>query len=275
MLILAALMASMVGAQRRFRRPLLAGVALALAASAVTWVVAQTVLGSLARYGEKLEAIVSLVAIGVLLLILNWFYHRVYWQENLQACTGARSGSWRGAALALVRPGARARRARLLERLPRGVRDRALPAGADARGGRRRPCCRASRSASRGGSRSARSSIALERKLPHKKMLIATGLLITWVLVVLVGTTVQTMQAVGWLPVTPIEGLELPYWTGAWLGVLPDLGGPPAPGRRRSSSCSAATSRRRRSARADARGSCLPRSPRSLRFPRSLGPLRP
>ena len=83
-LILAALMASMVGPQRRYRRPLLFGVVLALGASVVTWVVAQTVLGSLARYGEKLEAVVSLVAIGVLLLILNWFYHRVYWQENLQ-----------------------------------------------------------------------------------------------------------------------------------------------------------------------------------------------
>ena len=64
--------------------PLLGGVGFALVASVVTWVVAQTVLGSLAGWGEKLEAVVSLVAIGVLLLILNWFYHRVYWQENLQ-----------------------------------------------------------------------------------------------------------------------------------------------------------------------------------------------
>ena len=63
--------------------------------------------------------------------------------------------------------------------------------------------------------------VALERKLPHKKMLIATGLMITWVLVVLVGQTVQTMQKVGWVPVTPVEGLELPYWSGVWLGVYP------------------------------------------------------
>jgi high-affinity iron transporter len=76
-LILAALMASMVGPQRRYRRPLLVGVGGAVLASVATWTVAQTVLGSLARYGERLEAIVSLAAIGVLLLILNWFYHRV------------------------------------------------------------------------------------------------------------------------------------------------------------------------------------------------------
>ena len=45
--------------------------------------------------------------------------------------------------------------------------------------------------------------------------------MITWVLVVLVGQTVQVMQKVGWIPVTPIEGLELPYWSGVWLGLYP------------------------------------------------------
>ena len=52
-LILAALMASLVGGQRRFRRPLLVGVGFALVASVVTWVVAQTVLGSLRRLGRE------------------------------------------------------------------------------------------------------------------------------------------------------------------------------------------------------------------------------
>ena len=101
-LILAALMASLVGGQRHFRRPMFAGVALALVASAVTWVIAQTVLTSLAVYGEKLEAIVSLVAIGVLLLILNWFYHRVYWQENLQGLHQKKRRVLAGAGLSLA-----------------------------------------------------------------------------------------------------------------------------------------------------------------------------
>jgi hypothetical protein len=63
--------------------------------------------------------------------------------------------------------------------------------------------------------------VALERRLPHKKMLVATGLMITWVLIVLVGQTVQTLQKVGWVGVTPVEGLELPYWAGVWLGLYP------------------------------------------------------
>jgi high-affinity iron transporter len=86
-LILAALMAGMTGSQARLRRPLLAGAAAAFVASMITWAIAQTVLGSLSRYGEKLEALVSLIAVGVL-LILNWFYHRVYWSEHLAGLHG-------------------------------------------------------------------------------------------------------------------------------------------------------------------------------------------
>jgi high-affinity iron transporter len=220
-LILAALMASMVGAQRRYRRPLLGGVVLALAASVITWIVAQTVLGSLARYGERLEAIVSVVAIGVLLLILNWFYHRVYWQEHLAELHGRKKNILRGAGLSLAA-------AQVVGLVALGftsvyregfetvlfLQALTLEAGAW--------------TVLQGVAVGFAAVVgvfflvvALERKLPHRKMLIATGLMITWVLVVLVGQTVQTLQKVGWVPVTPIEGLELPYWVGLWLGVYP------------------------------------------------------
>jgi high-affinity iron transporter len=220
-LILAALMASMVGAQRHFRRPLLGGVVLALGASVVTWIVAQTVLGSLARYGERLEAIVSLVAIGVLLLILNWFYHRVYWQEHLAGLHGRKKTIVRGAGATL----AGAQVAGLV----------ALGFTSVYREGFETVLFLQALTLEAGAWTVLEGVvlgfaavvgvfflvIALERKLPHKKMLIATGLMITWVLVVLVGQTVQTMQKVGWVPVTPVEGLELPYWAGLWLGIYP------------------------------------------------------
>ena len=104
-------------------------------------------------------------------------------------------------------------------------------------------------------------TIRLQRKLPHKKMLMATGLLILWVLVVMVGTTVQTLQVVGWVPVTPVEGLRLPYWAGSGSGSS-------RPGRacwprgRRSSSCSAATSSPSSSASAVAAPSSTRQAPR-------------
>jgi high-affinity iron transporter len=220
-LILAALMASMVGAQRRYRRPLLAGVGLALGASAVTWVVAQTVLGSLARYGERLEAIVSLVAIAVLLVILNWFYHRVYWQEHLAGLHGRKRSIVRGAGLSLAAAQVAGLVALGFTSVYREgfetvlfLQALTLEAGA--------------LTVLQGVALGFAAVlgvfalvVALERKLPHKKMLIATGLMITWVLVVLVGQTVQTLQKVGWVPVTPIDGLELPYWPGLWLGLYP------------------------------------------------------
>jgi high-affinity iron transporter len=68
-------------------------------------------------------------------------------------------------------------------------------------------------------------TVVLERKLPHRRMLVATGVLILAVLVVMVGTTTQTLQVVGWVPVHPIEGVRLPYWVGAWLGVFPTWDG--------------------------------------------------
>ena len=66
------------------------------------------------------------------------------------------------------------------------------------------------------------ATFKLERKLPYKKMLIVTGVLLTAVLAIMVGKTVRTMQGVGWLPITPVD-IELPYWTGIWLGVFPTV----------------------------------------------------
>jgi high-affinity iron transporter len=216
-LILAALMASMVGVQRRYRRPLLVGVAGALGASAVTWVIAQTVLGSLGRYGERLEAVVSLLAIGVLLLVLNWFYHRVYWQQNLQTLHVRKRRVLAGTAVAqlagLVALGFTSVYREGFETVL-FLQALTLEAGA--------------LTVLQGVALGFAGAVAvffvvvgLQRKLPHKKMLAATGLLITWVLIVMLGTTVQTLQKVGWLAVSPIQGLELPYWAGLWLGLYP------------------------------------------------------
>ena len=60
----------------------------------------------------------------------------------------------------------------------------------------------------------------LQRKLPYKRMLIVTGVMIGFVLVVMVGQTARTMQGVGWLSISPI-GSEPPYWLGVWFGVYP------------------------------------------------------
>ena len=231
-LILAALMASMVGGNRRFRRPLLVGVAIAFVASAVTWAVAQTVLGSLARYGEKLEAVVSVIAIAVLLLILNWFYHRVYWAEHLAGFHQRKQRLLRGAGVGLVTAQALGLAALGFSSVYREGFEtvlflQALTLEAGVLAVLPGVALGLAATLAVGG-----LTILLERKLPHRKMLIVTGVLMTWVLVILVGTTVQTFQVVGWLPVAPIEGLRLPVLGRHVARHLPDLAGNRRPGRR-------------------------------------------
>jgi len=60
---------------------------------------------------------------------------------------------------------------------------------------------------------------ALERKLPYKKRLIFTGVLIGFVLIVMTGQTARTMQGTGWLSIHAID-VDLPYWLGLWFGVF-------------------------------------------------------
>jgi high-affinity iron transporter len=57
-----------------------------------------------------------------------------------------------------------------------------------------------------------------QRKLPYRRMLIATGVLIALVLAVMTGTTVHVMQGLGWLPSSP-TGFTVPLWANRWLGI--------------------------------------------------------
>ena len=81
-LIFAAVTASFVGAQqaRAAARSSL-GAACAFGAAIVTWFVVQAVLDVASPLGPKLEAITGFLAIVVLLVVLNWFVHKVYWSE--------------------------------------------------------------------------------------------------------------------------------------------------------------------------------------------------
>jgi high-affinity iron transporter len=221
-LILAAVMASLTGAARMQRRPMLFGALLALLASVVTFILARTVLTELARYGEKLEAIVGLIAIGVLLLVLNWFFHKVYWTDHIKrfnkrrkALLGITAGGLISAQVAgfvllgfstVYREGFET--VLFLQALElnsglavvlEGVLLGSLAVGAVAV-----------------------ATFKLERKLPYKKMLIVTGVLLTVVLMIMMGKTARTMQGVGWIPITPVD-VDFPYWMGIWLGIFPTV----------------------------------------------------
>jgi len=61
------------------------------------------------------------------------------------------------------------------------------------------------------------------RQLPYRKMLIVTGILLGGVLLVMVGEQAQEMQLAHWIPTTPINGLTstIPPWMGLWFSVFP------------------------------------------------------
>jgi high-affinity iron transporter len=222
-LILAAITASMLGPRERLRRPIFRGALLAIPASFAMFGVAILLLDSLSKYGEKLEAVVGVVAIGVLLLVMNWFFHKVYWTEWIKghrdrskALTGAAMAAGAGAATvaglytlgftSVFREGFET--VLFLQALQLSSGTGVVLAGV-------------SLGLVLTGIVGA-VTFALERKLPYKKMLIVTGVLIALVLVVLVGNTARTMQGVGWLSIHPID-IEFPLWMGTWLGIYPTV----------------------------------------------------
>src|SRR3954454_10597478 len=80
-LIFAAVIASFLGANKARRRPVVMGAACAFAAAVGTWFVVQAVLSAASPLGPRLEAITGFIAVVVLLIVLNWFVHKVYWSE--------------------------------------------------------------------------------------------------------------------------------------------------------------------------------------------------
>ncbi|HET6551408.1 MAG TPA: FTR1 family protein, partial [Solirubrobacter sp.] len=80
-LIFAAVTASFLGANRARRRPVVAGAGVAFAAAVLTWFLVQALLEAASGLGARLEAITGFIAIVVLLVVLNWFVHKVYWSE--------------------------------------------------------------------------------------------------------------------------------------------------------------------------------------------------
>jgi len=53
----------------------------AFGATVATWFLVQALLGVAAPLGPRLEAITGFIAIAVLLVVMNWFVHNVYWSQ--------------------------------------------------------------------------------------------------------------------------------------------------------------------------------------------------
>src|SRR6266516_1798915 len=86
-LVFAAITASMIGAKRVHRQPVALGAGLAFIASLSTWVIAVRIVGSRSDNVSALDlqAATGRLAIIVLLVIMNWFFHKIYWGGWIRA----------------------------------------------------------------------------------------------------------------------------------------------------------------------------------------------
>ncbi len=228
-LVLAAIVASMRGSQSFQRRPVAWGAVGGFAATIVTWFIAIGIVDALGENVSalKLQAATGLLAIVVLLVVMNWFFHKVYWggwislhnRKKKELVREAASGSatrarlfWGLALLgftSLYREGFEVVIFLQTYRLQMGE---GIVLGGAALG------------LALSGIVAVLTFVA-HRQLPYRKMLVLTGVMLGAVLLLIVGEQAQEMQLAHWLPTTKISWLEdhLPDWAGVWFSVFPTV----------------------------------------------------
>jgi high-affinity iron transporter len=223
-LVLAAITASMMGTNQSYRRPIAVGAGLGLLATVATWFVAIAILSQINAPALAIQAATGLLAIVVLLVIMNWFFHKIYWtgwisfhnrrKKSLMknAADGERSRTMWGLVLlgltAMYREGfevvlflqsirLQVGSAVVLQGVGVGLILTAIVGAL---------------------------TFVAHHRLPYKKMLVLTGVMLGAVLIVMVGEEVQEMQQAGWLTTTNLR-LPIPDWMGLWFAVFPNVEG--------------------------------------------------
>src|SRR3954470_1813847 len=215
-LIFAAVTASFRGAHAARRRPVTLGALAAFGASVLTWFVAQAVLDAASSLGPRLEAITGFLAIVVLMLVLNWFVHKIYWSQWIarhhrrRGTLLARAGL--GATLGLVALGFTSVYREGLE-VVLFLQNLQLQDGTGA----------VLQGVAVGLVATAivgALTFWLHARLPYRRMLVLTGVLVGVVLVVMIGGTALSFVDLGWLPRHPTP-FGVPTWLGAWFEIYP------------------------------------------------------
>ena len=226
-LVLAAITASMTGNKQTHRRPVAIGAGVAFVASLITWVIAVGIVSSLSESipALDLQAGTGLLAVIVLLVIMNWFFHKIYWGgwirhhnrrrkllvDGTAGELSVHSRLWWGLVLlgftSLYREGFE---------VVLFLQSYHLRLGGDV----------VLKGALLGLVLSGMVAVltfVLQQRLPYRKMLITTGVLLGVVLLVMVGEQAQEMQLAHWISRTEIPGLAaiIPAWMGMWFAVFP------------------------------------------------------
>ena len=221
-LVLAAVTASFLGTNRVYRRPVAVGGVVGLGATVATWFAAVWVIGAFGGRGLDVQAATGLPAIVVLLLVMNWFFHRVYWTGWISHHHKRRRGLLAG-------DGETAMRRMLLGLGLLGftsvyregfevvifLQNLRVTFGAGV----------VLEGVLLGCLFTAAVGVltfALHQRLPYRRLLIITGALLVAVLFVMVGEEVNEMQLAGWIGTTPI-GVQFPGWAGQWFSLFANV----------------------------------------------------
>ncbi|MGH9409930.1 MAG: FTR1 family protein, partial [Vicinamibacterales bacterium] len=216
--------ASMASGRSSLRRPVAAGAAAALAATFGTWMIAVRIINSLAESVPALElqAATGLLAIVVLLVVMNWFFHKVYWtgwismhsRHRQRLIKGSsQSRLWIGLALlgftSVYREGFEVVLFLQSYRLRLGMG----------------PVLYGVAAGSALTLLVGALTFVAHRRLPYRRMLVGTGIMLGLVLLVMVGEQAQEMQLANWLPTTPLSTMAhvIPAWMGMWFAVFPTV----------------------------------------------------
>jgi high-affinity iron transporter len=222
-LVLAAITASFLGANRAYRKPVALGGGLALAASAATWFAAVWFIGMFGGSGLSVQAATGIPAILVLLVVMNWFFHRIYWtgwishhhkrRRNLLGSAGGIAGRSTLLGLGLLGFTSVYREGFEIVVFLQGLRV-AFGSSVVLEG------------VVLGLLFTAAVGIltfGLHRRLPYRRLLVITGAMLLVVLFVMVGEEVNEMQLAGWIGTTTIPGLHIPGWAGTWFSIFPNV----------------------------------------------------
>lgn len=222
-LVLSAITAGLMRTKQVYWKPIISGSGAGFAASVLTWFIVVAIISAIAAPELDIQAGTGLLAIIVLLVVMNWFFHKIYWtgwighhnkkkQEYIKGSKDKKSAAFIGLATlgftAIYREGFET--VLFLQNLRLQSSSKVILEGA---------------------------AIGLfltlivavltfiaQKKLPYKKMLVLTGVLLGVVLIVMVGESAQELQLAGWIPTTPLN-LPIPGWIGMWFAVFPTLEG--------------------------------------------------
>jgi high-affinity iron transporter len=227
-LVLTALTATFRGAEAKYNRPVAAGVGTAFLATLVTWGIVIRILADIGQNVSALavQAATGLLAILVLLVVMNWFFHKLYWTGWISLHNQRKRGLLNEGAnekselrvlfgMALLGFTSFYREGFEVVLFLQGYRlkfgDRIVFYGVIL--------------GAIATLNVAVLTFVAHRHLPYRKMLVSTGVMLAFVLLVMVGEEAQEMQLAGWLSVTEIPKLAdlIPSWMGMWFSIFPTI----------------------------------------------------